>query len=228
MIPVSDLHNSRDHHRDQLAGDGHLSRAGRTRLESQARRHMRYGPQRQQNPGQTGPGGSGAERAVSEPDGEGLPFTPITTLKLWAEPDPDRAVKFGSGRAGNRNRVERIWAGWSRQKPLRRSPGLGPDPLPDPQSGFPGWAGGARSRKAVDGHAPPNSVGKPDARTARKREATCIGREAEPRGPCPMCPDADGFVMNRLEEGALGDPVLAGNLVLNPNGRRSPRLGLRR
>jgi hypothetical protein len=27
-----------------------------------------------------------------------------------------------------------------------------------------------------------------------------------------MCPDSDGFVMNRLEEGALGDPVLAGNL----------------
>ncbi len=47
------------------------------------------------------------------------------------------------------------------------------------------------------------------------------GREAEPRGPCPMCgPDSDGFVMNRhglrVEEGALGDPVLAGNLVLNP------------
>jgi hypothetical protein len=41
-----------------------------------------------------------------------------------------------------------------------------------------------------------------------------------------MCLDSDGFVMNRLEEGALGDPVLAGNLVLNP--KRSLRLGLRR
>jgi hypothetical protein len=26
--------------------------------------------------------------------------------------------------------------------------------------------------------------------------------------------------MNRLEEGALGGPVLAGNLVYNPDGRR--------
>jgi hypothetical protein len=43
-----------------------------------------------------------------------------------------------------------------------------------------------------------------------------------------MCPDSDVFAMNRLEEGALGDPVLAGNLVLNPNGRRSPRMGLQR
>ncbi len=80
----------------------------------------------------------------------------------------------------------------------------------------------------MDGHAPPNSVGKPGARTARKREATCIGREVEPRGPCLMCLDSDGFVMNRLEEGELGDPLLAGNLVLTPNGRRSPQLGLRR
>ncbi len=60
----------------------------------------------------------------------------------------------------------------------------------------------------MDGHAPLNLVGKLGARTARKREVICIGREAEPRGPCPMCPDSDGFVMNRLEEGALGDPVL--------------------
>ena len=34
-------------------------------------------------------------------------------------------------------------------------------------------------------------------------------------GPC-----SDGFLMNRLEEGALGDPVLAGNLVFDPDGRR--------
>ncbi len=80
------------------------------------------------------------------------------------------------GRAGIRSRVERIWAGWSSQKPLRSSPGLGPDPLQDPQSGFPGWAGGARGRKAVDGHAPPNSVGKAGARTARRREATAWTR----------------------------------------------------
>jgi hypothetical protein len=51
------------------------------------------------------------------------------------------------------------------------------------------------------------------------------GREAEPQGPCSMCQDSDGFAMNRLEEGALGDPVLAGNLVLYPNGRRSPQMG---
>ncbi len=37
-----------------------------------------------------------------------------------------------------------------------------------------------------------------------------------------MCSDSDGFFMNRLEEGVLGDPVLAGNLILNPNGCRSP------
>jgi hypothetical protein len=49
---------------------------------------MLYGPQRQQHPGQTGPGGSGAGRAVSKQDGEGLPFTPDTTLKPWAEQDP--------------------------------------------------------------------------------------------------------------------------------------------
>ncbi len=30
--------------------------------------------------------------------------------------------------------------------------------------------------------------------------------------------------MNSLEEGALGDPVLAGNLVFNPDGRRRHRL----
>jgi hypothetical protein len=28
------------------------------------------------------------------------------------------------------------------------------------------------------------------------------------------------LLMNRLEEGALGDPVLAGNLGSNPDGRR--------
>ena len=33
-----------------------------------------------------------------------------------------------------------------------------------------------------------------------------------------MGPDSDGFVMNRLEEGALGDPVLAGNPVYNLDG----------
>ncbi len=53
------------------------------------------------------------------------------------------------------------------------------------------------------------------------------GREAEPLGRCPMCPDSDGSAMNRLEEGALGEPVLAGNdLILNPNGRRSQLIGL--
>jgi hypothetical protein len=35
-----------------------------------------------------------------------------------------------------------------------------------------------------------------------------------------MGPDSDGFLMNRLEEGALGGPVLAGNLVYNLDGRR--------
>jgi len=36
----------------------------------------------------------------------------------------------------------------------------------------------------------------------------------------PDGPYSDGFLMNRLEEGALGGPVLAGNLVYNPDGRR--------
>ncbi len=35
----------------------------------------------------------------------------------------------------------------------------------------------------------------------------------------PHGPYSDGILMNRLEEGALGDPVLAGNLVYNPDGR---------
>jgi hypothetical protein len=50
------------------------------------------------------------------------------------------------------------------------------------------------------------------------------GREAETQGQCLMCPDSDGFVMNCLEEGTLGYPVLAGNLVSNQNGRRSPQM----
>ncbi len=54
-------------------------------------------------------------------------------------------------------------------------------------------------------------------------------RSLEGRARCARTvQDSDGFVMNRLEEGAFGDPVLAGNLVLNPNGRRSQRMGLRR
>ena len=46
------------------------------------------------------------------------------------------------------------------------------------------------------------------------------GRGTQSRRSCPMGPDSDGFKMNRLEEGALGDPVLAGNLVFNLDGRR--------
>ncbi len=34
-----------------------------------------------------------------------------------------------------------------------------------------------------------------------------------------MGPVSDGFLMNRLEEGTLGGPVLAGNLVYNLDGR---------
>ena len=37
-----------------------------------------------------------------------------------------------------------------------------------------------------------------------------------------MCPDSDGFVMNRLEEGALGDPVLAGNSMITLMGTADP------
>jgi hypothetical protein len=32
----------------------------------------------------------------------------------------------------------------------------------------------ARNKLAVDGHAPPNSLGKSGPRTARRREATCM------------------------------------------------------
>ncbi len=39
-----------------------------------------------------------------------------------------------------------------------------------------------------------------------------------PDGPALW--DSDGFIMNCLEEGALGDSVLAGNLVYNPDGRQ--------
>jgi hypothetical protein len=44
----------------------------------------------------------------------------------------------------------------------------------------------------------------------------CIStRGAQSRRSCPLGPDSDGFMINRLrvEEGALGDPVLAGNQV---------------
>ncbi len=37
--------------------------------------------------------------------------------------------------------------------------------------------------------------------------------------------DSDGFIMNSLEEGALGDPVLAGNLVYYLDGRQQPYSG---
>jgi len=46
------------------------------------------------------------------------------------------------------------------------------------------------------------------------------GRGTRSQRSSPMGPDSDGFIMNRLEEGALGDPVLAGNLVYNLDGRR--------
>jgi hypothetical protein len=39
-----------------------------------------------------------------------------------------------------------------------------------------------------------------------------------------MGPDSDGFVMTRFGEGALGDPVLAGNLVFSRDGRRRQSL----
>ena len=52
-----------------------------------------------------------------------------------------------------------------------------------------------------------------------------LGRRqpARTRDPVPTVqPDGPGLgcIMNRLEEGALGDPVLAGNLVYNLDGRR--------
>ena len=53
----------------------------------------------------------------------------------------------------------------------------------------------------------------------RQAEGNQQGRGTQSRRSCPMGPDSDGFIMNRLEEGALGDPVLAGNLVYNLDGR---------
>jgi len=37
---------------------------------------------------------------------------------------------------------------------------------------------------------------------------------------CPTGPYSDGFILNRLEVGTLGCPVLAGNLIYDPDGRR--------
>ena len=42
-----------------------------------------------------------------------------------------------------------------------------------------------------------------------------------------MGPGWDGFIMNLLEEGALGDPVRAGNLVYNLDVRRTLMRGAR-
>jgi hypothetical protein len=38
----------------------------------------------------------------------------------------------------------------------------------------PGFGWWIQSRKAVEGHAPPNSVGKPVNRAARRQEAICV------------------------------------------------------
>jgi hypothetical protein len=46
--------------------------------------------------------------AVSELDGGGLPYTLLTPLKPGTSRTQDLAVKFGSGRAGNSSRAERI------------------------------------------------------------------------------------------------------------------------
>jgi hypothetical protein len=36
--------------------------------------------------------------------------------------------------------------------------------------------------------------------------------------------DSDGFLMNHLEDGTLGYPVLAGDLVLGQDGRRASQV----
>ncbi len=46
------------------------------------------------------------------------------------------------------------------------------------------------------------------------------GRGTQSRRSCPMGPDSVEFKMNRLEKDALGNPVIAGNLVYNFDGRR--------
>ena len=56
-----------------------------------------------------------------------------------------------------------------------------------------------------------------DCRQARGNQK---GRGTQSRRSCLMGQESDRFIMSRLEECALGDPVLAGDLVYNLDGRR--------
>jgi hypothetical protein len=74
-----------------------------------------------------------------------------------------------------------------------------------------GWAGGVGLQ--LMGLYPPAGIG------SQRLGLPLGGRQSARtwdlvRGLYPMCLDLDGFSrMKRLEEGALGDPVLAGNIV---------------
>ena len=76
------------------------------------------------------------------------------------------------------------------------------------------WAGAGPAAKPGHLECDSDMLGLPSGRRLLARTRDSVP-SVLPNGPC-----SDGFVMNRLEEGALGDPVLAGNLVFNPDGRR--------
>ena len=108
----------------------------------------------------------------------------------------------------DRSRTGRLRVGQS-GSPTHCRPGPEPDLRPSYRTGL----GLGRSRTC--GH---TSVAQTcwDCRQAGGNQQ---GRGTQSRRSCPMGPDSDGFIMNRLEEGALGDPVLAGNLVSDLDGR---------
>ena len=108
----------------------------------------------------------------------------------------------------DRSRTGRLRVGRS-ESPTHCGPGPEPDPRPSCRTGL------GRGRSRTCDH---TSVGQTcwDCRQAGGNQQ---GRGTQSRRSCPMGPDSDGFIMNRLEEGALGDPVLAGNLVYNLDGR---------
>ena len=108
----------------------------------------------------------------------------------------------------DRSRTGRLRVGQS-GSPTHCGPGPEPDLRPSYRTGL----GLGRSRTC--GH---TSVAQTcwDCRQAGGNQQ---GRGTQSRRSCPMGPDSDGFIMNRLEEGALGDPVLAGNLVSDLDGR---------
>jgi len=153
------------------------------------------------NPVLDGPGSgpdsrwTGTERTVSESDRAGA--YQAHARRTWIGAELDRC------------RTGRLRVGQS-ESPTRCGQGPEPDPRPSCQSRLGLGLSRTRCQTSVTRRCW-------DCRQAGGNQQ---GRGTQSRRSCPMGPDSDGFIMNRLEEGALGDPVLAGNLVYNLDGRR--------